>query len=309
VRNAHETIDAIRLDTGAPMWRSGIEARPLLVAGARLVAASPSRSRENGLEIFLLDIDGRGHVVGRDELELPDGVSVSSQDRRDFEYVTRREGESLTLSWRARTRLRGGAYPPEDVSRAERRELRGSVLLDPRTGRVSARELSSESMFEPDLPPSQPYRLQSVWREVAWRAGSQILRLSVAGSGEHRTLALQALGPGSDGRAKALLEGSRFEAEVTPCGRYVFARTSNPPGDEWAVFSAETGERVITLRYEEGEQWPCVIGERIYYLAAGGPRLAGSAAMTVRAADLRTGQPVWEYDLDGPGPRPPALAR
>ena len=229
VRNAHETIDAIRLDTGAPIWRSDIEARPLLVSGARLVAASPSRTRENGLEMFLLDIDGQGHVVGRDELELPDGVS--SRDRRDFEYVIRREGESLALSWRARTRYRGGAYPPEEVSCAERRDLRGDALLDPLTGRVSARDVPSESMFEPDLSPSQPYRVQSVWRESAWRAGSQILRLSVLGSGEQRTLALQAVGAEGDGQVKALLEGRRFEAEVTPCGRYVFARTSNLPGD------------------------------------------------------------------------------
>jgi hypothetical protein len=307
VRNGRDTIDAIRLDTGALMWSSGLEAEPLLVAGSRLVAASPSRTRQNGLEILLLDIDGRGRSVGRHELELPDGVSVSSQDRRDFEYVTRLEGESLTLSWKARTRYRGGTPPPQPVGPAERGELRGRVIVDLETG--SARELPSEPLPEPNLPPSQPYQVQSVWREEAWRAGSQILRLSLAGSGEHRTLVLEGQGAGGGGWAKELLEGSRFEAQGTPCGRYVFARTSRPPGDEWAVFSAETGERLTTVRYEEGYQWPCVIGARIYYLTTGGPHLAASAAMTLRAADLHTGQLLWEHDLGAPGRRPPALAR
>jgi hypothetical protein len=309
VRNAQETIDALRLGTGALMWRSGIEAEPLLVVGSRLVAASPSRTRPNGLEIVLLDSDAGGRAIGRDELELPEGISVSLRDRRDFDLAARRVGESLALSWTARTRYRGGAPPPDEVARAARGDLRGRALVDLQTGRVAPGEHAAESTVEPGLPPSHPYRMQSVWREVGWRAGSRILSLSLAGSGEDRTLTVHAAGEGPEDRVAALLAGRRFEVDVTPCGHYVFARTTDPRGDEWVVFEADGGARVTTLGHEDGHQWPCVIGERIYYLSTGGPRPAGRAALILRAADLRTGHPAWEHDLGGPGPGPPALAR
>jgi len=306
VRNAHDGIDALRLDAGALVWRSGVAAEPVAATELELVAARPSAELPSALELVVLSVPDQGRVLRECRLVLPEGV-VAAGGQRDFRSSVTLEGRTLRLEWRARTRYRGGAPPPEAMARAARGELQGVLRCDLETGAVT-----TEGPPHPvtlGLPPSLPYRVRSVWSEWAWSQGDGLASLALAGSAGARELVLELRSAAeSPPRTVALSHGEAFDVQVTPEGRYVFVRLNRPPSSEWSVFAAATGRRVASLPYLEDSQWPCVVGARAYYLVTG-PGAGAGAGLLLESADLSAGQALWRHDLGRPVRSPAPLPR
>jgi outer membrane protein assembly factor BamB len=130
-------VRAIDLRTGDERWTSDVDARPLIVAGDRLIAEDRAASRDNVLQLIALDPDRQGAVDRRlDPIVLPDWVAVADPDQR-FDYRVDAAGDDLSIEWSADSHYAGGAPPPASVLAQAERAGHGRLRVNLRTGRVS----------------------------------------------------------------------------------------------------------------------------------------------------------------------------
>jgi hypothetical protein len=138
-------VRGIDLRSGRDLWTIDRPARPLMVIGNRLGAEDRAESRDNVLQLVLLNLDRQGAVDRRvDPIVLPEWVSVADPDQ-PFEYRVRAEGDSLAIDWSATSHYAGGAPPPPSVVAHAARAGHGRARVDLQTGRVQSEAGDSDA--------------------------------------------------------------------------------------------------------------------------------------------------------------------
>ena len=108
-------IEAVDLANGTITWRSDQVAKPLALAGNRLVGlATGDDPRE--MNIVTLDAGQQGRHENVASIELPAGVRVSPVEtlRGRFELLTAESGGRIDIFWTYTSRAMRGAEPPDE---------------------------------------------------------------------------------------------------------------------------------------------------------------------------------------------------
>lgn len=150
-----EGVAAIDLSSGAKRWTSNAAAKPLAIAGNKLISQVEPRTRTNRLELAVLDTTERGAVTVRSVAELPSFVRVAIGQTLEgkFEAEARVVANSAIVGWKfERQLIRGMLEESErgesDVTRPEaqragvQRQAEGALQIDLTTGAVSAADVS-----------------------------------------------------------------------------------------------------------------------------------------------------------------------
>ena len=136
-------VRALELRSGAELWTVMAPARPRLVAGDRLVAEDRVRSRGNKLSFLTLDLTRNGEVDRRiGPIALPDWIAVADPEQT-FHYDVHADDDEMVIEWRAEAHYAGGAPPPAQLEAQSRREARGTVSANLRTGRIAPETAAS----------------------------------------------------------------------------------------------------------------------------------------------------------------------
>jgi hypothetical protein len=295
-------IIALRLRDGEPRWRTERATRPLISDGERLAAAVLPPPVPNVLEVVVLDAARGEPVVVCEPAALPEWVRVAPLDRAAFAMSPSLEGSRLRLEWEAHARYGGGAPPPPHVRREAERDAEGVLEIDLESGAVSPlpaarRENAGDAVRRPPLDagdPTEPWLADSAAVRLVWDVndGEQKLALETSASPAAR-----------GGALVELAHGEGLVAQVTRDGRHVFVhREPAPAGEPWLVFSARTGQRVVTLPHDPGARSPAILANRVYYLLEG-----PEPARALRARELQSGTLAWELPLAARRASPPPL--
>ena len=307
-------IDAVDLASGRRRWSTSAASWPLLVDEGRLIAYRAAGEPPNAIRVVVLDADGTT-LLTTDAVTLPPWFSVAEARRDDFRVEARVEARTLVLGWRAASRYRGGAPPPEAVVQQATHDVEGTARVDLESGKVEASEGWRRQMRASGSSvarPSAAYQVGFAWHETAWTVGDQMAALEVDASASRPSLYLRVWprASGGEGERHLLFEGEPVSSAVTPDGRYLFVqRADEPPsgGFTWWCFDVESARLVVTFEHEAGAQAPAVAGSRVLYLVSvGGP--APRADYVAR--DLTTGELLWRRALESkpPSRRPPRMA-
>lgn len=140
IANGDGAIEAIDLRTGRALWSRHESARPLLVAGNRLVAGSVDSTSRNTLRISVLDTKNKGKVLYHSNVHFPDWVEIGPANNDSFSMdVSLREVNHqcvVAIEWEAQSSYKGGAPPPEWVEQKNRKTESGVVHVDLDNGKV-----------------------------------------------------------------------------------------------------------------------------------------------------------------------------
>lgn len=303
-------IDRVDLQTGELVWSSRVVGRPLIVLGERLAVVSGDGDMIDFRIILLETSEG----VPCQETDWIDASDWDGLPVDDLEVTA--EQQDLVLAWRARGRYKGGAPPPPDVENASRFDAWIEIRIDLERGQATVSEAS-----RPSSPPearellSLPYWRRATWHTEPWRADHRILAL-VAEGGEV-LLEIRDDVSGERIQRVALPVPGEVTFSVTPEGRYLLARpASDWKGSfeeiPWWIFSAETGELLSRLAFEEGTRSECVLDRRVFYLVEPSARNSESASSPLRITlkgRAFSGEKLWERPLGQPAVSRPGPLR
>lgn len=156
-------VEAVDVALGEVRWRSAEAARPLALAGGRLIAqAEPGTAGE--LRLVLLDA-GSGRLRDGEVVPLPAGARATVDDGlgRSFSAHAQAAGERATVWWSFTRRVVRGTAP-EPGEPAEETSFSGAVRVDAGAGTVrslAAGEVPAEPVAPPpDLGPGE--RIEAV---------------------------------------------------------------------------------------------------------------------------------------------------
>jgi hypothetical protein len=92
--NPNHGIDAVVVSSGALLWSTTAAARPLTLAGGRLVAQAEPDSA-GVLKLVVLDTLHGGEVVVRTQMPLPEGVTalIDQVADKSFRPASRTAGQ------------------------------------------------------------------------------------------------------------------------------------------------------------------------------------------------------------------------
>jgi len=148
-------VAAVDLQSGAKIWTSTAAAKPLAVAGDRLIAQVEASTATNRLEIAALDVREHGTVRARNATTLPSGVRVAVGQTPEGKFTStgRAEGTKVLVAW---------SWLPEPTramqEKSERQhDTKGSRSATPTTGalRVNPSTGAVERVATaPSVPPA-----------------------------------------------------------------------------------------------------------------------------------------------------------
>jgi hypothetical protein len=299
-------VDAVDLSAGKLLWTTTGAAKPLLLAGGRLVAQAESAVADNRLRLVVLDAKGGGEELLEATVPLPEDVSVAVDDGLGTTFRTTarlREGRAV-VSWRySRQEVSGARTGPDDGVRV----TAGAVGMDLETG--YAEPLAPEQLApvpEGQVPDRvarsiEPGSLRGpLWQIEATLAGIERRR---GDRGWHTVLRRWQADTG-----QALPEAVLFGDELT--FRYASANGAHllasqrlrPPGAGWAwkIYSQETGEQVAEVRQPSPAAWFFLAGPSLFFEAPPTARPSEPGrfvdpSFKLRAIRLTNGEVLWEW--------------
>ena len=172
-------VTALDLNTGAVIWgRTGL-GQPLAANLSRLLTLYDA-----GDEIILRLADAQTgqDVVRVSGLGLPSWAREVIGQPDAAEFYANNEGNGFRVLWSMRRPYRGGAPPGPTIADARPATLKGSILLDPTSGKVLDRGHETAPAGQPEAAASAD---PNVYAQE--QIGDRIYRLKVAPPGaEHR---------------------------------------------------------------------------------------------------------------------------
>lgn len=126
-------IQAVRLGTGAPIWRSSDAAWPLDVVGDEVLAAVPDKARPNAFEVVALSLDDGSPRFQSDLIELPTWAKpILSYDQPSgyrFDLTSELfDNHTVLIRWSARNWASHGQCGQKAI---------GNVQIDSQTGKIA----------------------------------------------------------------------------------------------------------------------------------------------------------------------------
>jgi hypothetical protein len=323
VTNTAGGIDAIDLEKGDLLWDTKDPAKPVAVAGKKLVVQVPVAGKANAVKLVILDTAAKGKKLGEsDAVTFPDWVSVGGDYGHSFTSRGRVQDGALLLSWDARAWYAGGARPTREIEERARKHDAGVAKVNLESGKVEmlpAEKAPADTPLPKELAKviSQQYWTGSDWQKKPIVAGKVAAALDLKNlGGDKAVLSLKRwdLASGKEEETVHLLEGRALWPQLAGDGRHLFVhqalvKEQLPAGDyAWWVFDLETGKQVAKLPYDGQLTDGVVLGSRLYYLASGPRKFAPGPTVqprSVKAVDLKTGKLAWERPVQGVQILPP----
>lgn len=278
-------IDAVNLSSGAVRWRSKSAAKPLALAGDRLVAQADSRGA-NSLNLVLLDTRS-GAARDSVRIPLPAGIAATVVDTPSASFRVRADAAAskVVVSWEA-TKSAGplqGYLPAEDE---------GS---EPASKAMAPTVVSGEAVVDLAAAP----RVKAVQEAGPARSGV----LARAALAELQTPLVASV----DGR-QLLSADERHVLVTEPVDGTDFTLYRH----RWTVYERESGARLGSVPAMVSAMPFVVVGTTLYHMApAHGVRQQGRLVeqpAVLRAVNLKTGAESWKtsvLETSFRGPFPP----
>ena len=284
-------IDALELSDGKRIWESSEKAKPLILYGDNLVAATPGTKRTE-LTIFLLD-RGKGSVFRTLTVSFPDAVNTALQA---FTYRLKGVQDTLELSWAYLPSNRGGAMKQFGAGVPSPAPLSGVKQIDFHAGVV--KDVPSEGGSKAaDNNQTFPGRDDSKSSFDPWIVAGSVVRLAIEDVASGKQVVLKTIGPSGKAETRVLLSGGDPTPYKSEDGCYIFLLQKPPSNQQpWHIFSAGTGNKVGTIVFEPGSVQPDVIGSTAFWLLARHTEPERETHI-LEAADLVTGRVLWSYVL------------
>ena len=92
-----------------------------------------------------------------------------------------------------------------------------------------------------------------------------------------------------------LSDNPRAAATVTLDGEFIFIQEPGVTESTWQVFTTATGLRVASLPFDPGTAGLSVVKDLVLYEVH--VDAAGMRRRTLRCRNLRTGKPLWSFEL------------
>ena len=260
-------VQAVDLQTGAPLWRSMAAERPLAVTGDLLVAQA--RPGEHGeLRIVTLDLRKRGAASAEAALPMPAGIraEVGETVEGAFHVAASASAEGIVVAWDAQEMPN---LPRHRVARLGEAKAaagaepegfhQGTAAFDPRSGRLL------------------PMKSAGAQAASAWPA---VASLSSPAAAER-------LFGSADGRH---VLASRRVGDIGSAAPY-----------RWTITDAASGAVLGSVRAAVSMSPFAVAGTRLVYVAQPATRRDGEKwieePLRLRAVDLATGREVWTREI------------
>jgi hypothetical protein len=149
VMNPKAGIDALDIEKGTLVWSTNQAAKPLALAGNRLICQVETKSLGNELKIAILNVQEQGQRVITNSIKLPSNVRISINETLNTSFNTYgriHEGE-LIVAWKYSYRPIK-AIPPQDPERDKKEQsipksdmpkiTSGIIRLDLSSGKMSS---------------------------------------------------------------------------------------------------------------------------------------------------------------------------
>jgi hypothetical protein len=280
-------IDAVDLASGAVRWRSNSAAKPLALAGDRLLAQAESRSA-NSLDLAVLDARS-GAVRDSVRIPLPRGVTATVVDTPTGSFRVRADtaASKVVVRWEA-TSLQAAGPAQGYLPAANEGQAPADKALAPAV-------VNGEAVIDLAAPSQRLKATQaasSVGPAGLTRAALQELRTPVVAGGEGRQLL------SADGRHVLVTEP--VEAADLTLYRH-----------RWTVYERGSGARLGSVPALVSATPFLVVGTTLYHWSpAHGALQEGrlvEQTATLRAVSLKTGAETWktairETAFSGPFP-------
>jgi len=277
-------INAVDLASGAVRWRSDSAAKPLALAGDRLIAQADSRGA-NALELVALDARS-GAARDSVRISLPEGIAATVVDTAasSFRVQADTSGTQLVVRWESTVNAPAQGYlPADDEGQAPTggpTVVAGSAVLD----------LASASLRVKDEP---AVRLASS-ATLSRAALEELQAPAVAGASGRQLLS-------ADGRHVLVTE------PMKGAGSTLYRH-------QWTVYERASGARLGSVPALVSAAPFLVVGKTLYHVAPahavvreGRERGFAEHPAALRAVNLATGAEVWtkavgETSFRGPFP-------
>jgi hypothetical protein len=309
-------VDAVALDSGDLLWSSEQAARPLTVAGDRLIAQGPPTVSRGTLGLVVLDTtDG----TRRQDLQLglPANVRATVDGALGVEFEAWGSvvnGEPYVL-WEETRRYTKGIAPEPGEPMEEK--LEGAGRLDLAAGNAIAVD-PADVERQPPLP-SAAEQAARQWRaagelaSVPRLAGDTLAAVRTVGQ---RILLARWSPQGAPLPEVELFSGPFLHQIRSADGRHLAVVERVAPGEweeyGWTLFSLETGRRLGQVRQYPSHAWYIVHGTQLIHVAPPYGRRVGDERIVeerrLRSIDINSGEPLWEQplrDTEYRGPFPP----
>ncbi len=271
-------IDAVDLASGAVRWRSDSAAKPLVLAGDRLIAQAESRGG-NALELVVLDARS-GAARDSVRISLPAGIAARVVDTPagSFRVQAGVTGSELVVSWEATETVAAQGYLPADNEGQAPTVAAGAAVIDLASPKLRVKA-------EPEVRFARSATLA--------RAVLEELRTPVVTGTEGRQLL------SADGR-HVLVTEPMGSAELTLYRH------------RWTVYERESGARLGSVPALVSATPFLVVGTTLYHMApAHAVRQEGKVIehqLALLAVNLTTGAEAWSktvLETSFRGPFPP----
>jgi hypothetical protein len=142
VAGAGDSVEAIDMANGRPMWETKKGIRPLVLDGDRLVVEGPHNpSRPNIMKVVVLSAADGTVQLESEPIEFPDWIAVDGGIGLQFFSAADMEDGELIIRWQAvRQSIQPGPKVTAEVMAASRRNSTGFARVNLKDGKSSVLE-------------------------------------------------------------------------------------------------------------------------------------------------------------------------
>jgi hypothetical protein len=320
VTNPSGGIDAINLTSGKLLWQVDPTQRPLIVKGNRLFSLVPEEKRAHAARVIVLDVDRQGKkILESDPVVFPAWASLHETPGCVLRLEAAIDDHDLILRWEAHARYVGGAAAPPAIREKYKKDASGVVRVNQETGGVTSLPAppAAPEPLHADLKhvTSSAYYLGAAIEEAPLVVGNKLIALAVNESKGSEDVVLKTWDAktGKPFDPVSLRRGKGLVARVTDDKQYVVVLEEAADAatarkfPSW-VFELTNGRPVAHLNLEPAIQAMTVLEPRLYYAVAqvsAKPTSGIKQPWTLKAADIKSGQILWERPIEGARVTPP----
>ncbi|MBY0459644.1 MAG: hypothetical protein K2V38_20180, partial [Gemmataceae bacterium] len=130
-------VEAVELATGKQVWASK-DAKKIAGASDKVVVGWVAEEKKANIFRVVAFDAATGKTLGKsDPIALPDWASVEPTYGRTFRTAAKAGDDAVTVFWQANAFYAGGARPTPEIEEAARKNERGLVKVDIKTGKVA----------------------------------------------------------------------------------------------------------------------------------------------------------------------------
>lgn len=317
--NTAGVLELIDFKTGALLAKSEYPATPLAQIGSTSLSY---RVTSEALTVFAATPDaGVLSIQWIFNIAIPNWVVVGQSlhgdeaDGTTLDVTGEVESDRLVVSWVARSRYTGGAYPSERVLKDAQRQASGQARISLADGSGTTKQAREQTQVRPEIPsvPSGhtlvPYQQHGRWTTSRWEYDTAEYHLSRASSETGISLHKRVAANVEETRPIA---GEVSQVSVSENGEHVFVLGSKSEG--WTVLRVDDAEAVGFVPYDA--HTVSIAALRAFVLVSIEERIGGLKHVRLRCRSLDDGHILWTHELGFEHPpdlktlaRPPAPRR